>query len=137
MERLNVMTPPWTHSRDPSHKSHNAFDKYPTIHHFVTEMHMWTFLLQNGALWDMGLVCIVGKVTSALWDLCNSPISHQVANLQPPYGKCHDDLEMEYFEFYTHATCQMDCEERYLVKHCNCRMHYMPELYPGKSQYPR
>ena len=38
----------------PSHKSHNAFHKYPTMHHFVTEM--CTFLLQNGALWDMGLV---------------------------------------------------------------------------------
>ena len=36
---------------DPSHKSQNASDKYPTIHHFVTEM--CTFLLQNVALWDM------------------------------------------------------------------------------------
>ena len=25
-------------SIDPSHKSHNASDKYPTMHHFVTEM---------------------------------------------------------------------------------------------------
>ena len=38
----------------PSHKSHNASDEYTTMHHFVTEM--CTFLLQNGALWDMGLV---------------------------------------------------------------------------------
>ena len=35
------------------HKSHNALEKYPTMHHFVTEV--CTFLLQNGALWDMGL----------------------------------------------------------------------------------
>ena len=39
---------------DPSHKSYNALDKYPTMHYFVTEM--CTFLLQNGALWDMGMV---------------------------------------------------------------------------------
>ena len=32
---------------DPSHKSHNALDKNPTMHHFMS---------QNGALWDMGLV---------------------------------------------------------------------------------
>ena len=35
---------------DPSLKSHDASDKYPTMHHFCT------FLLQNGALRDMGLV---------------------------------------------------------------------------------
>ena len=35
----------------PAHKPHNALDKYPTMHHFVTEM--CTFLLQNGAFWDM------------------------------------------------------------------------------------
>ena len=39
---------------DPNHKSNNATDKYPTMHQFVTEM--CTFLLQNGALWDMRLV---------------------------------------------------------------------------------
>ena len=39
---------------DPSYKSHNILGKYHTLYHFVTEM--CTFLLQNGALWDMGLV---------------------------------------------------------------------------------
>ena len=39
---------------DQSHKSHDASDKYPIMHHFVTEM--CTFLLQNGALWDMEMV---------------------------------------------------------------------------------
>ena len=33
---------------------HNAPEKYATMHHFVTKM--CTFLLQSGALWDMGLV---------------------------------------------------------------------------------
>ena len=39
---------------DPSHQSNNALDIYPTMHHFETEM--CTFLLQSGALWDMGLM---------------------------------------------------------------------------------
>ena len=39
---------------DPSHKSHNASDKYPTVLHFVTEMR--TFLLRNSALRDMCLM---------------------------------------------------------------------------------
>ena len=38
---------------EPFHKSHNAPDTYPTVYHFIIEM--CTFLLQNGALWDMGL----------------------------------------------------------------------------------
>ena len=47
---------------DVSYKSHNALDKYPIMHHFVIEM--CTFLLQNCALWDMGLehcgICATG-----------------------------------------------------------------------------
>ena len=43
--------------------------KYPTVHHFVTEM--FTFLLQNGALWDMGLVhfgiCTTNLLVFAHW----------------------------------------------------------------------
>ena len=42
---------------DPSHKSHNASDKYPIMHHFVTEM--CTFVTK----W-----CIVGYGAGALWD---------------------------------------------------------------------
>ena len=43
---------------DPSHKSQNASGKHPTMHRFVKKKcaHMCTFQLQNGALWDMGLV---------------------------------------------------------------------------------
>ena len=36
------------------HKSLNALHKYLTMHHFAIEI--CTFLLQNGALWDVGLV---------------------------------------------------------------------------------
>ena len=52
---------------DPSHKSHNASDKYPTMHHFATEM--CTFQLQNGASWD---------IYDALWDLWDRSIENVV-----------------------------------------------------------
>ena len=45
----------------PFHKSHNASDKYPTMHHFVTEM--CTCVHISVTKW-----CIVGYGTGALWD---------------------------------------------------------------------
>ena len=43
---------------DTSHKSKNALDKYPWIHHFVTEMctHVHIYVTNRCILWDMGLV---------------------------------------------------------------------------------
>ena len=42
---------------DPSHKSHNASWKNPTMHHFEQKCaHVCIFLLQNDALWDMAVV---------------------------------------------------------------------------------
>ena len=52
---------------DPSHKSHYASDKYPRMHHFVTEM--CTHVHISVTKW-----CIVGHGTGALWDLCNRSI---------------------------------------------------------------
>ena len=51
----------------PAHKSHIASDKYPTMHHFVTEM--CTHVHISVTKW-----CIVGYGTGALWDLCSQPI---------------------------------------------------------------
>ena len=68
------------HTIDPSHKSHNASNKYPTMHHFVTEMcthvHIvvtkWCIVGHGiGALWDMGLVhcgiCATGLLPQCQW----------------------------------------------------------------------
>ena len=49
---------------DPSHKSHNALEKYPTMHHFETEMCTHTPI--SFTKWY-----IVGYRTGELWDLCN------------------------------------------------------------------
>ena len=48
-----------------SHKSHNRFDKYPTMHHFVTEM-------CTGVQISVRIWCIVEYGTGAFWDLCIS-----------------------------------------------------------------
>ena len=41
----------------PSHKSHNASDKYPKVHHFITEKCAHVHIpLQSGAFWDMRLL---------------------------------------------------------------------------------
>ena len=54
-----------SHDMDLSHKSHIAPVPYLIMHHFVTEM--CTFLLQNGALWDVCLmhcgICEIGLLT--------------------------------------------------------------------------
>ena len=47
-----------------SHKSQPASDKYPTMHHFVTEM--CTHVHISVTNW-----CILGYSTGALWDLWN------------------------------------------------------------------
>ena len=53
---------------DASHKCHNTLVPCRTMHHFVTDM--YTFLLQNAALWDMGLVhcgiCATGCTSVAV-----------------------------------------------------------------------
>ena len=54
---------------DPSHKSHNAPYKYPTMHHFVTEMCTQVHI-------SVTKRCIVGYGTGVLWDLCNRSIDH-------------------------------------------------------------
>ena len=51
-------------SIDPFYKFHNALDKYPTMHDFVTEMctHVHISVTKS---------CITGYDTGALWGLCN------------------------------------------------------------------
>ena len=48
----------------PSHKSHNASEKYPTLYHFVTEM--CTHVHISVTKW-----CSVGLGNATLWDLWN------------------------------------------------------------------
>ena len=56
-----------TYTIDTSHKSQNASDKYPTMHHFITEMctHVHISVIK---------CCIVGYGTDAFWDLWDRSI---------------------------------------------------------------
>ena len=54
---------------DPSHKSHNASDKYPTMQHFVTEMCTHVHI-------SVTKCCIGGCGTDAFWDLWDGSIEY-------------------------------------------------------------
>ena len=74
---------PWSNipqkKPDLLHKSHNALDKYPTMHHFVTDM--CTYVHISVTKW-----CIVGYLSNALWDLWDWSNMHIWA--------CHNDIQL-------------------------------------------
>ena len=53
---------------DPYHKSHNASDKYPTMHYFVKEM------CTRAKFCYIMVYC----GTCALWDLCNRSVGNDI-----------------------------------------------------------
>ena len=86
-EPLRFSRVKWSKTDNPTDPTMPS-DIYPIMHYFVTEM--WTFLLQNGALWDMGLVhCGIyatGLLTPAYcWHGWVPPICH--GNLCSKYNK--------------------------------------------------
>nr|XP_056710385.1 acid-sensing ion channel 1 isoform X1 [Euleptes europaea] len=47
--------------------------------------------------------------------------------LPPPWGDCKAvTMESEFYDTYSITACRIDCETRYLVENCNCRMVHMP-----------
>ncbi|KAG5279492.1 hypothetical protein AALO_G00078360 [Alosa alosa] len=47
--------------------------------------------------------------------------------LPPPWGECKmTAISSDFFEVYSITACRIDCETRYLVENCNCRMVHMP-----------
>ncbi|XP_072537415.1 acid-sensing ion channel 1A [Salminus brasiliensis] len=47
--------------------------------------------------------------------------------LPPPWGNCKvGPLDSDFFTAYSISACRIDCETRYLVENCNCRMVHMP-----------
>ena len=61
---------------DPSHKSHDAWDKYSTMHHFVIEMCTRVHI-------SVTKCCTVGWGTGVSWDLCNRSIVRSSADHNP------------------------------------------------------
>ncbi|KPP80209.1 hypothetical protein Z043_100160 [Scleropages formosus] len=47
--------------------------------------------------------------------------------LPPPWGECQlRAQESSFFQVYSVTACRIDCETRYIVENCNCRMVHMP-----------
>uniref|UniRef100_A0A8C4NQB5 Acid-sensing ion channel 1 n=1 Tax=Dicentrarchus labrax TaxID=13489 RepID=A0A8C4NQB5_DICLA len=47
--------------------------------------------------------------------------------LPPPWGDCKaTPMDSDFFSTYSITACRIDCETRYLVENCNCRMVHMP-----------
>ncbi|XP_032891241.1 acid-sensing ion channel 2-like [Amblyraja radiata] len=47
--------------------------------------------------------------------------------LPPPWGDCQSAaVNTDFFSSYSITACRIDCETRYLVENCNCRMVHMP-----------
>lgn len=51
----------------------------------------------------------------------------QLTYLPPPWGDCKaTPMDSDFFSSYSITACRIDCETRYLVENCNCRMVHMP-----------
>ncbi|XP_075439309.1 LOW QUALITY PROTEIN: acid-sensing ion channel 2-like, partial [Ascaphus truei] len=47
--------------------------------------------------------------------------------LPSPWGECRpSDLGSDFFPVYSISACRIDCETRYIVENCNCKMVHMP-----------
>nr|XP_042120534.1 acid-sensing ion channel 1 isoform X1 [Peromyscus maniculatus bairdii] len=47
--------------------------------------------------------------------------------LPSPWGTCNAvTMDSDFFDSYSITACRIDCETRYLVENCNCRMVHMP-----------
>ena len=102
---------PFVSEIDPSHKSHNALNKYPIMHYFVTEMctHVYISVTKwcivgygNGALW----ICATCLLACVLWTavLLAQPVCINVNGLErPPLGAVHRHqgyfVEVTYFNW--------------------------------------
>ncbi|PIO22935.1 hypothetical protein AB205_0077470, partial [Aquarana catesbeiana] len=51
----------------------------------------------------------------------------QLKYLPPPWGDCKDTpFKSPYFLNYSITACRIECETRYILEKCNCRMVHMP-----------
>lgn len=58
----------------------------------------------------------------------------QLTYLPPPWGECRSsEMGLDFFPVYSITACRIDCETRYIVENCNCRMVHMP----GGCQSPQ
>ncbi|KAJ7428504.1 acid-sensing ion channel 2 [Pitangus sulphuratus] len=54
--------------------------------------------------------------------------------LPPPWGECRSsEMGLDFFPVYSITACRIDCETRYIVENCNCKMVHMPGLLAEKD----
>ena len=77
-------------------------------------------------------MCVYACVCVCLcMDVCTCVCVLQLTYLPPPWGDCKDTpIDSEFFSTYSITACRIDCETRYLVENCNCRMVHMPGRIP-------
>lgn len=102
------------------------------------------FQLRVGFCWLVGLFCTpaVLGLHCVLSLFCPAdPLRHmcrllsQLQYLPPPWGDCKSTpIDSEYFSTYSISACRIDCETRYLLENCNCRMVHMPGMSPEQVQ---
>ena len=108
---------------EPSHQSHNSLDNYHTTHHFVTNnMHTCTFMLQNYALWDMGLVHCGVCATGLLCFSCPSAKKH-TGGLKP------NPWHSQFVATFIFDTPVFECALG-TPGHCNSREHWLGHREP-------
>lgn len=82
-----------------------------------------------------GLLCGKRKEMLCPTPCCWSPASPdtpllpllQLTYLPPPWGECRSsDMGLDFFPVYSITACRIDCETRYIVENCNCKMVHMP-----------
>lgn len=58
----------------------------------------------------------------------------QLTYLPPPWGECRSsEMGLDFFPVYSITACRIDCETRYIVENCNCRMVHMPGQWQGRA----
>lgn len=61
----------------------------------------------------------------------------QLTYLPPPWGECRSsDMGLDFFPVYSITACRIDCETRYIVENCNCKMVHMPGQCAGGAGTP-
>ena len=45
-------------------------------------------------------------------------------------------MDSDFFDSYSITACRIDCETRYIVENCNCRMVHMPGGCQGPQETP-
>jgi len=56
----------------------------------------------------------------------------QTTLLEPPYGRCRNDVDASYRQ----SVCSRGCQTDYLVSRCNCRLSYMTGTSRARTMHP-